>query len=69
MDDKTVFLICEFKKKKKFIWSNPRVVLSLDNNIKFVNWLNPYMDLNKHLYNDMKILIYDAYTWICDLWS
>ena len=26
------------------IWSNPRVVLSLDNNIKFVNWLNSYMD-------------------------
>ena len=33
MDDKTVFLIWEFKKKKKIIWSNPRVVLSeLKNN-------------------------------------
>ena len=45
MDVKTGFLIGEGEfKKKKFIWSNPRVVLSLDNNIKFVNWLNPCID-------------------------
>ena len=44
MDVKTIFLIGELEKKKKFLWSNSRVVLSLDNNIKFVNWLNSYMD-------------------------
>ena len=44
MDVKIVFLKDELERKKKFIWSNPRVVLSLDNNIKFVNWLNPSMD-------------------------
>ena len=51
MDVKTNFLIGELEKKKIYIyiyihiiWSNPRVVLSLDNNIKFVNWLNSYMD-------------------------
>jgi hypothetical protein len=26
-------------------------------NIKFVNWLNIYMDWNRHLSNDMKNLI------------
>ena len=44
MDVKIVFLIGELERKKKIIWSNPRVVLSLDNNVKFVNWLNPCMD-------------------------
>ena len=45
MDVKTIFLTCEVKKiKKKNLWSNPGVVLSLDNNKKFVNWLNPCMD-------------------------
>ena len=44
MDVKTVFLIGELKKKINNLWSDRRVVLSLDNNIKFVNWLNPCMD-------------------------
>ena len=43
MDVKTIFLIGELE-KKKIIWSNLRVVLSLDNNIKFVNWLNSCMN-------------------------
>ena len=44
MDVKTIFLIVDFERKRKIIRSNPRVVLSLDNNIKFVNWLNHCMD-------------------------
>ena len=42
MDVKTIFLIG--KLGKKIYMEQPEVVLSLDNNLKSVNWLNLCMD-------------------------